>query len=521
MYTLFAQQQSPIPRTLVAKVDQNQEITLMLYLRAETKKEQELNDIQAFLHEHPSKRAYVSNHLHADKKGVAAVKKFAADNDLKVGKVDVHAMTIELIAPIGAMGQAFQVRFATYKTAEDHTHLSYSGQIIMPAIMSSYVLNIGNLHQGYIRGKRSRFGAKEQDGAKNGLLTAEKGFSPTDIEKAYGFPEGDAEGECIGLIELGGTFQQKDINLYCENHKIPVPEIVTIGTIPPSQQSSQAINDLEVTLDIQIATGLAPKAKIVLYYAPSIEDAVHLAINDSKNHPSVLSISWAQSELDVSGSEQQQLNYLALQAAKQGITLVAASGDHGAYNSKSYLNVMSPASHPLVLGCGGTSLTTTNKQEETVWGVPMKNNQFQGSGGGYSRIFPIPFYQKNAVAFYKRSYKPSSDGGRSVPDVSANSAAETAYNIVMNGQSGAWGGGTSASTPVWAALMVRLNKKLGYRLGYINEWLYRMEGSEAFNPVPTGNNGFYVGAYGWSPAAGLGSPNGVALMEKLVELGKE
>ena len=77
------------------------------------------------------------------------------------------------------------------------------------------------------------------------------------------------------------------------------------------------------------------------------------------------------------------------------------------------------------------------------------------------------------------------------------------------------GGGTSASTPVWAALIARLNQALGHRLGFVNAHLYQLMGTQAFKPVWQGNNGYYPGLAGWNPGTGLGSPQGKQLLEAL------
>ena len=82
-------------------------------------------------------------------------------------------------------------------------------------------------------------------------------------------------------------------------------------------------------------------------------------------------------------------------------------------------------------------------------------------------------------------------------------------------------GGTSASTPLIAGLIALMNESLGYRLGFINTYLYQFAGQEAFFQVVNGNNGYFPAARYWSPAAGLGSPNGVNLLECFQALEKE
>ncbi len=53
-------------------------------------------------------------------------------------------------------------------------------------------------------------------------------------------------------------------------------------------------------LDIEVAAGVAPKTKIVVYFAPNNDrgflDAVIKAIHDTRHKPSVISISWGGAE---------------------------------------------------------------------------------------------------------------------------------------------------------------------------------------------------------------------------------
>jgi hypothetical protein len=77
--------------------------------------------------------------------------------------------------------------------------------------------------------------------------------------------------------------------------------------------------------------------------------------------------------------------------------------------------------------------------------------------------------------------------------------------------------GTSAVAPLWAALITRINQRLGQRVGFINPQLYA--NPNAFNDVTLGNNipgggnqslG-YDGTQGWDACSGLGSPIGGAV----------
>jgi subtilase family serine protease len=122
-------------------------------------------------------------------------------------------------------------------------------------------------------------------------------------------------------------------------------------------------------------------------------------------------------------------------AANHHVTVVAASGDvcavgepcqvfkgltGGTFSPVKEANL--PASDPLVLAAGGTTLTAHHKTgayiRERAWGLPFGNpgTQFQASGGGRSRVFAQPRYQDRISGLGDR---------RGVPDVAATAAPDS------------------------------------------------------------------------------------------------
>lgn len=474
-------------------------------------------DRSEMLRQHPSQREYVQgDQLNAsqanDEIGFELVLEFLEERNLTIVDKNEAQRFIAVEGTVATYSIAFQVEFHEFISPEGLPYLSYSGNLAIPENVSQYILHIGGLEKGLVKGTRSRLNPNQ---AETPHYDAAVGYSPQDISNYYDFPANDATGECIGLVELGGTYKMSDIEKYCQEFDLPVPNIIEVGTKPEVAANAQQLDDLEVTLDIEMVAGLAQNATIVIYYATSIPEAIHAAIYDTENNPSVLSISWAVSEYDCSIAERQMMEQMCYLASMKGITIVAASGDYGAYNKKSFLNVMLPASNPYVLGCGGIE-TYISKDYQQVWNM----NAQEASGGGYSVIYPVPAYQQNAIAQYKRNF-PYGNNGRGVPDVAANSAPNTAYAIVFNGQLSGMGAGTSASTPVWASLLLVMNKNLGYRLGWVNKQFYELESSNAFKSVLSGNNNYFPAAYGWNAATGLGAPNGKLLQDNLIHLGRE
>lgn len=363
---------------------------------------------------------------------------------------------------------------------------------------------------------------EQRVGRRSGIPIEEPahGYSVLEIAESYNFPNGDGEGETIGIIELGGKYNQADLESFFAEYNTPVPEIQIVGT-----PSTTPINDdVEVTADIQVAGILAPKAKFVIYYATSILNAMKMALADTENKLSVISISWAGSELGYAQQEIMELNNVFHEAALKGITVVGASGDNGALNNKQYANVNVPVNSPYVLACGGTQTYITDDKiaSETVWNESTSQSQI-ASGGGFSQRIAEHQYQavtsKQYIEQFPQFEPYYSAGGRGIPDISANAADASGYSIVFQGK---WVkiGGTSLATPLWAALIARMNQNLGYRLGFINPYLYQLKGVAAFHQILEGNNNLYIAAEGWNPCTGLGTPNGEALMQAIESIDK-
>jgi subtilase family serine protease len=197
-----------------------------------------------------------------------------------------------------------------------------------------------------------------------------------------------------------------------------------------------------------------------------------------------------------------------------------------------FLDVDDPSDQPDVTGVGGTDLTALAGPVETTWNVPVHlggGDDSGASGGGISSLFSMPSYQE-AVIGSESSGKPcgnSSGECREVPDVSASADEANGYIIFYNGK---WTefGGTSAASPLWAALVALTVVRNGpgeiQRLGNINPDLYQLaaEGHPDFNDVTTGDNdlsatnaGLYGAASGYDMVTGLGSPVGAVLAADL------
>ena len=205
-------------------------------------------------------------------------------------------------------------------------------------------------------------------------------------------------------------------------------------------------------------------------------------------------------------------------AMAKGITICCASGDDGSSDGvSSGAHVDFPASSPFVLGVGGTKLVATSGApptiaEETVWNELMQDEG--AGGGGISAVFTKPSYQN--CTKIPPSVNPPHRIGRGVPDVAAVADPETGVIVMhIDGQQLEQIGGTSASTPLWASLIARLNQGLGSKCGFLNPVLYTKCGNGVLRDITVGNNGAYSAEPGWDACTGLGSPDGQRLLHAL------
>jgi hypothetical protein len=284
----------------------------------------------------------------------------------------------------------------------------------------------------------------------------------------------------------------------------------------------------EAALDIEDVIGLAPQSAIDVYRAPNsllnLYDVYNAIV--TANAEKVVSVSWGICE-PVEGSLAGAENALFQEAAVQGQSVFAASGDSGSSDcGGGSLAVDDPAGQPFVTGVGGTSLPSLGPPPaESVW-----NNGSGASGGGVSSFWTMPSYQSGAPASLHVINSTSSGAPcgapagslcREVPDVAADSDPFTGLAIFHGG---AWRrfGGTSAATPMFAALTALINASSGCGgtpVGFANPVLYGSAAgaySSEFNDVVSGSNdvsgsGLYPSGLGYDMATGLGSPQGAQL----------
>jgi kumamolisin len=436
----------------------------------------------------------------------AAIQAFATAHGLTVTSTESGRRTAVLSGTPAQLGAAFGVTLQQYHTGKTG-YISHEGEVTMPAALTGIVESVHGLDTRPIGQPMIR-------PAPEGITSL--GISPllpAQVAKLYGFPTNSASGQTIGIIEYGGGYLTSDIQHYFNNiAHLPVPSVSSVSVNGATNNFSP--NDgnasLENALDIAVAGSVAPGAKLVVYFAPGNEqgwlDSLLIAIHDTTNKPSVISISWGGPESDW-GLAMSAISPAFIEAAALGVTVFIASGDFGA---GSPADVYFPASDPGVTGCGGTTISN-------VSGTSFSQAAWSGSGGGVSGAFALPEWQSRAGV--PASKNPAGHIGRGVPDIAGNADNLSGYMLAFNGGTVGPVGGTSAVAPLYAGLAALLNASLGEPLGFLNANLYTAEGPYAFDDVTTGNNNGYNAGPGWDPVTGLGSINGSSLATTLMGIG--
>ncbi len=405
--------------------------------------------------------------------------------------------------------------------------------------------------------------------------TAPGGYTTDEVADAYGFPGlyagGDfGQGQSVALYE-SIPYDPQDIAAFqsCYGTGATVQELPVDGGPGPYVPGST--DDTEPALDIEQVIGLAPHAQVLVYAGPNTgqgeydTDAAMISGDAAKT----VSISYGACEAIDGVSYIKAEAQLWQEAAVQGQSVLAAAGDTGSAEcyredpSNVAVNQLDPSTQPDVTSVGGTLIyTSTSSSSSALWtpGAPLDEavwNDGNGgtytagpaaTGGGISAVWPMPSYQTgalgslgviNGISSGSPCNAPAQRAAycREVPDVSALADPAHGYVVYLNGQSGTarsgWTteGGTSAATPLWAALMAltdALPSCRGLTVGLANPELYDLASlnyaqyfrdialaspltGAANNDALGSTGGLYPVTGGYDMTTGLGVPNAAQL----------
>lgn len=489
---------------------------------------------------------------------VAEVRAALADAGLSPGPTSRSGLSIPVTTTVAAAEAAFGTEIERYRRADGGSAIAAERAPRVPAAIAPQVAAVVGLDT---RSRPQPRGigraAARAGGAGSGVRVA---GAPDTAPLAPGSTAPQACAEIAGVAERYGVYTMNEIagaydldGFYAAGNGGAGATVALVEFEPYTPSDIQYFQDCygtdtsitnidvnggpgngpqigEAALDIEILTALAPEAEILVYQGPNDGSPdVYARIADD-NVAQVVSTSWGACEPFMDQNTVLAESLIFQQMAAQGQTILSAAGDDGSTDcydaitnpTLTQLAVDDPASQPTVTGVGGTSLVQASDPPlEHVWNDGATTGDGAG-GGGQSSNWPMPTYQSGpgvigpdsgsqACAFVEAYC-------RQVPDVAALADPDTGYVIVHRGDL-LIDGGTSAATPLWAAVTTLITRSPGCeasgRVGFLNPALYQLARTSlgAFNDITVGDNdflglnrGLFPAAPGYDMASGLGSP---------------
>jgi subtilase family serine protease len=466
---------------------------------------------------------------------VAAVRTSLTKDGLAPGTISANGLTLPVTASAGTVESAFSTSLHRFALPNGQTGFANTNQPSIDPSVAGLVQGIVGLstlaptaprimisHAKHRAAHAASAGANGQGcSAARSQAASQASYTTSQIAARYHLSDLYAagiqgSGVTVAVYELE-PFNSSDVAAFqsCFHTSSNVSTVSVDGGAGSGSGSGEA------AMDIEDVIGLAPHANVRVYQGPATGGGAYdtYARIVSDNVAKVVTTSWGLCEPDQSSGTAAAESTLFQEAAVQGQTILASTGDLGSNDCSDHRqSVDDPASQPWVTGVGASSIHSSG---ETVW-----NNGYGATGGGVSEVWARPAYQA-AAAQPESSVSCGSAGNtcREVPDVTANGDPNTGYVIYYDGQ---WNtmGGTSISTPTWAALTALADSSpacAGHPVGFANPALYKLAASAYganFGDVTNGANGYdHVAGFsagpGYDMASGLGTPNARSIVPAL------
>jgi len=481
---------------------------------------------------------------------IQVVKGWLESHGFQVTSVTKGKSVIEFDGSAGLVKQAFHTELHNF-VIDGQAHWANTSDPQIPVAMAPVVDGISSLHNFFKKpmhrlvGSSARVEVHPSPRPAASFGDGSFGIAPSDWATIYNVTPvytANITGSGTTIAIVGrSNINLADVSdfrtLFGLTPANNIPQVVLNGPNPGDLGGGE---EFEALLDNEWSGGIGQGATVKFVVSESTETVdgtdlseVYIVDNDLAG---IMSESFSICEAVVPMSYADAEAGLAEQAAAQGMTFVAATGDSGANGcdnpntettASGPVSVGLPASTPFTTAVGGTEFNdhgddslywsaatggATQYIPEFVWNescvaanCPTTVNasgfsespNIGATGGGKSSIFtPKPPYQAGVQGI-------PNDGFRDTPDISFNASGAicesntgptcTSVNLIFGYllcQGGSCSGaqpkvfrisGTSAPTPSFAGVMSLVDQKTGSRQGNANVVLYHLAASETFS----------------------------------------
>jgi subtilase family serine protease len=519
---------------------------------------------------------------------ITKVKSWLEQEGFTVDGVSRSKNRVTFSGTAGQVAAAFGTELHYY-TVNGQVHYAPSKDLSVPAALSSVVQSIMNLSsfrpKPHLKAKPSF--TSSQSG--NNFLTPKDVATVYDIAAAYnsGYTGTGQSIAVVGQSEVYLSDMENFQNAAGLTVKDPTLVLVPDSGSPAVRSDDEAESDI----DMEYSGGIATGATIYLVYVGdntnySVWDSINYAVDtliapiiracfinpfqtgrrgpqglkpafffalngtaEAVPYPKPIyetrsSVSYGDCETDLGSNNYATLNSILEQAAAQGQSVIAASGDSGSTDCYGYSNLTTaqqealvvdfPSDSQYVTGIGGTEFPSADIDggsnsstywesangsdvissarsyiPEQVWNDDSSANGISSGGGGISTLTARPSWQTGVTGI-------PSGGYRLVPDISLAASPSNPGYLYCTSDSSYWSsgqqtscnsgfrdssteyltvaGGTSFGAPIFAGMLAIINQKLhSTGQGVVNSTLYTLAAdattyASAFHDITSGGN---------------------------------
>ncbi|KAF8180942.1 subtilisin-like protein [Mycena galopus ATCC 62051] len=465
---------------------------------------------------------------------VSAFNSFAAANDLKSTVISPNGDWLSVALTVSQANHLFGAQFEKFSHASLTEPITRTLTISLPSELIGHVdvvhpsTSFASRNPDFAKlpfyhpssQKRTEPVASCNSSNPDGIVT------PTCLQNIYEIPSAPATQKNNKILVtgyLGVSPNRTDLSTFLEQFRPDIPQNTTFELITIDNATNQEPEDIPPVVSARLATGVpveflsvgGPPDSNFSDFATALLDT-NTFLDGVDNPPSVVTTSYGPMENQFESSIARKIcdSYMALGA--RGISVLFASGDGGVRGSHDNSSIpgvcesnifipVFPASCPYVTAVGATQ----------GFSPEVATNL---TGGGFSDLFPRPWYQTQVVDNFLKTIPPDFVGtfnksGRGYPDVAVQGWG---LDFVFAGATFATGG-TSFSSPIFASIIALINDRLLAAgkpvVGFMNPWLYAH--SEAFTDITEGHNSglecprssvAFDATKGWDALTGVGSP---------------
>lgn len=441
---------------------------------------------------------------------------------------------IHFSGTVGQVEQTFQTEMHYY-TVNGQKNFAPSTALSIPAALSGIVLNVGNLDTFRPQAHVIKPTGIAPKPSFTSSTTQHVFFAPGDIQTVYDMKPLTGGG-ITGIGQSIAVLGQSEINV-SDLHNFWTAAGLTVNDptqvlVPGSGTPAFSAGDEgESDLDLEWSGATATGANLFFVYTGNntnygVFDSAQYAVD--QRIANILTLSYGACELGLTSTNISQLEAITSQAASQGQTFIASSGDQGSTacwgitsltTTQQYaLSVSYPASSAYVTGVGGTEITAADDVTGTYWtaagSTDLVNSATQyipevtwnddtttgctdstgasigclsSTGGGVSTLYTTkPTWQAGVPGI-------PSDNKRDVPDVALYSSPGLPGYLFCTSDTTDWAqasgtnpaqqnscnsgfrdsatgyltvaGGTSFAAPIFAGMVAIINEKANYASG--------------------------------------------------------